>query len=72
MTTHDELVVPYTSGAIAGINSTNIVVEDQCPLDLSDHLALVSDPVAAQDVLNALDPAAAQPPPCTLVAPVIG
>jgi triacylglycerol lipase len=72
MTTHDELVVPYTSGEITGINSTNIVVEDQCPLDFSDHLALVSDPVAAQDVLNALDPAEAQPPPCTLVAPVIG
>ena len=72
MTTHDELVVPYTSGEIAGGNSTNIVVQNQCPLDLADHLSLVSDPVAAQDVLNALDPAEAQPPPCTLVAPVVG
>ncbi len=72
MTTHDELVVPYTSGEIAGSNSTNIVVQNQCSLDLADHLSLASDPVAAQDVLNALDPAEAQSPPCTLVAPVVG
>lgn len=72
MTTHDELVVPYTNGEIAGRNSTNIVVQNQCPLDLADHVSLASDPVAAQDVLNALDPAQAQPPPCTLVAPVVG
>ncbi|MDQ1361461.1 MAG: triacylglycerol lipase [Acidimicrobiaceae bacterium] len=72
MTTHDELVVPYTSGEIAGSNSTNIVVQQQCPLDFADHVSLASDPVAAQDVLNGLDPAQAQPPPCTLVAPIVG
>jgi triacylglycerol lipase len=72
MTQHDELVVPYTNGEIAGKTSTNIVVQDRCPLDLADHVSLASDPVAAQDVLNALDPAQAQPPPCTLVAPVVG
>jgi triacylglycerol lipase len=72
MTEDDELVVPYTNGEIAGDNSTNIVVQDQCPLDRADHLSLASDPVAAQDLLNALDPAQAQSPPCTLVAPVVG
>jgi triacylglycerol esterase/lipase EstA (alpha/beta hydrolase family) len=72
MTQHDELVVPYTNGEITGTNSTNIIVQDQCPLDFADHVSLASDPVAAQDVLNALDPAQAQPPPCTLVAPVVG
>jgi triacylglycerol lipase len=72
MTQHDELVVPYTNGEIAGPKSTNIVVQDQCPIDLADHVSLASDPVVAQDVLNALDPAQAQPPPCTLVAPVVG
>ena len=40
MTTHDELVVPYTNGEIAGRNSTNIVVQNQCPLDLADHVSL--------------------------------
>jgi triacylglycerol lipase len=71
MTTYDELVVPYTSGMVVAPRSTNFVVQDQCALDFADHIALAADPVAAQDVLNALDPAAAQPVPCVPVAPVI-
>lgn len=71
MTTYDELVVPYTSGMVIAPHSTNIVVQDQCSLDFADHIALAADPVAAQDVLNALDPATAQPAPCEPVAPVI-
>ncbi len=71
MTRYDELVVPYTSGVVRGPNSTNIVVQDQCPLDFADHLALAADPVAAQDVLNALDPPAARPVPCVPVVPVV-
>ena len=72
VTKYDELVVPYTSGVIDEPGSTNYVVQDQCPLDLADHLAIVADPVAAQDVLNALDPAHPEPVPCTAVLPVIG
>lgn len=72
VTEDDELVVPYTSGIIDEPGSTNFVVQDQCPLDGADHLAIVSDPVAARDVLNALDPAHAEPVPCTVVLPVIG
>jgi triacylglycerol lipase len=72
MTRYDELVVPYTSGMIDAPNSTNIVVQDQCPLDFADHIALAADPVAAQDVLNALDPAHAHRVPCVPVAPVVG
>jgi triacylglycerol lipase len=71
MTRYDELVVPYTNGMVVAPNSTNIVVQDQCALDFADHVALAADPVAAQDVLNALDPATAQPVPCVPVAPVI-
>jgi len=71
MTHYDELVVPYTNGMVVAPNSTNIVVQDQCALDFADHVALAADPVAAQDVLNALDPATAQPVPCVPVAPVI-
>jgi hypothetical protein len=67
VTAHDELVVPYTSGIESGM--TNIVVQHQCGLDLSDHLELVADPVAAADVLNALDPAHPRPVPCRLVLP---
>jgi triacylglycerol lipase len=71
MTHYDELVVPYTNGMVVAPNSTNIVVQDQCALDFADHVALAADPVAAQDVLNALDPLTAQPVPCVPVAPVI-
>ncbi len=54
VTQYDELVVPYTSGIINASNSTNIVLQDQCATDFSDHLEIASDPVAMQDVLNAL------------------
>jgi pimeloyl-ACP methyl ester carboxylesterase len=67
MTTHDELVVPYTSGIMAG--ATNIVMQDQCPADPSEHLALATNPNALLDVLNALDPAHPQlPVDCTTLA----
>ncbi len=71
-TRNDELVEPYTSGFLQGPNVTNLTVQRQCPLDQSDHLAIVADPVAARDVLNALDPARAGPVPCTLVLPAVG
>lgn len=72
MTRNDELVLPYTSGVIDAPNSTNIVVQDQCPLDNSDHLAIISDRVAAQDILNALDPGHARPVRCFPTPPVVG
>jgi triacylglycerol esterase/lipase EstA (alpha/beta hydrolase family) len=54
MTRNDELVWPYTSGYLRG--ATNIVVQDQCPLDPAEHIAMAADPIVARDVLNALDP----------------
>jgi len=72
MTRYDELVSPYTSGELHAPNATNIVVQDQCPLDFSEHATMAFDPVVAQDVLNALDPRHSQPVPCTLVLPGIG
>jgi triacylglycerol lipase len=72
MTRYDELVVPYTSGELNAPNATNIVVQDQCPLDFSEHATLAWDPVVGQDILNALDPGEAQPVPCTLVLPGVG
>ncbi|HWE89166.1 MAG TPA: lipase [Pseudonocardiaceae bacterium] len=72
VTQYDELVAPYTSGIDYAPNMTNIVVQQQCVLDLADHLALAADPVAAADVLNALDPAHPVPVPCTAVLPFVG
>jgi triacylglycerol lipase len=70
ITRNDELVVPYTSGIEEGM--TNLIVQKQCLLDQSEHVSMAADPVVAQDILNALDPANAQPVPCTLVLPFIG
>jgi triacylglycerol lipase len=72
MTRYDELVIPYTSGELNSPDATNIVVQDQCALDFSEHATLAWDPVVGQDILNALDPGDAQPVPCTLVLPGIG
>ena len=62
MTTHDEAVTPYTSGYMDG--ATNIVIQDLCPRDWSEHMAMAIDTVVHQLVLNALDPAHAAPVRC--------
>jgi triacylglycerol lipase len=69
MTRNDELVVPYTSGRLHGAHVTNIVLQDRCPQDLSEHAAVAFDPVAAQYVLNALDPTHASAVRCYPVGP---
>jgi hypothetical protein len=63
MTMHDELVQPYTSGQMDG--ATNIVMQDQCVADPSEHLAMAANPNALIDVLNALDPAHPRTADCT-------
>ncbi|MCD2192610.1 lipase [Actinomycetospora endophytica] len=63
MTRNDELVQPYTSGRLAGAH--NVVLQDLCPADLSEHAAVAFDPVNAQLVLDALDPGHARPVHCT-------
>lgn len=71
-TRYDEVVTPYTSQFLSGPAVTNITLQDQCGLDFADHLAVIYDPVALNDVLNALDPAHRIPVGCTLVLPVLG
>jgi triacylglycerol esterase/lipase EstA (alpha/beta hydrolase family) len=63
-TRYDEVVTPYTSAFLSGRTVTNIVVQNQCPADLSDHVGLAYDPVALHDVTNALDPSTAAPVIC--------
>lgn len=70
VTRYDELVRPYTSGIEAGMK--NIVVQDQCSLDFTEHFEIAADPVASVDVLNALDPAHPRAVPCRLVLPFVG
>jgi triacylglycerol esterase/lipase EstA (alpha/beta hydrolase family) len=69
----DEVVTPYTNAFLpAASNVTNILVQNQCVLDGSDHLEIAYDPIALTDVLNALDPSAHLPIPCQPVLPVTG
>jgi triacylglycerol lipase len=55
-TRFDEVVTPYTSAFLRGPRArvTNVTVQDRCPYDIADHLALPEDPVAVQWVENAL------------------
>ncbi len=71
-TRYDDTVVPYTSGLAPGPQTTNIVVQDQCELDMSTHGPLAASPVAAGHVLNALDPANPRAVPCVAVAASTG
>ncbi len=70
VTEYDQLVVPYTSGLERGMR--NIVVQDRCSTDYSEHFEIAADPVAAAYVLNALDPAHRRPVPCMVVLPFEG
>jgi pimeloyl-ACP methyl ester carboxylesterase len=70
-TNYDELVTPYTASFLTGPNVTNILQQDACNLDFSDHLSIISNPRTGQIILNALDPAHAKPVPCTLVLPAV-
>ena len=70
-TRYDELVSPYTSSFLAGPNVTNIDLQAHCSRDFSDHLAIISSPITGRYILNALDPAHARPPTCTLVLPAV-
>ncbi len=65
LTKYDELVWPYTSGLLPeASNTTNIVVQDQCANDVSEHILMAADPVVLRDVMNALDPAHPKPLDC--------
>jgi triacylglycerol esterase/lipase EstA (alpha/beta hydrolase family) len=71
--TDDEVVTPYTSAFLpAAPNVTNILLQNQCSLDATDHLEIAADPIALADVLNALDPAHPRSVPCEVVLPVTG
>jgi triacylglycerol esterase/lipase EstA (alpha/beta hydrolase family) len=69
---NDEVVTPYTSAFMSGPSVTNILLQQQCPLDQGEHLSMPYDHIADADVLNALDPAHAVPIACTPVLPVSG
>jgi triacylglycerol lipase len=64
ITRYEELIYPYTSGIMNDPAATNIIIQDVCPNDLSEHAMVAADPVVKQLILNALDPANARPVTC--------
>lgn len=69
----DEVVTPYRNACLpAAPNVSNITLQNQCPLDASDHVEIAADPVAMADMLNALDPAQPVTVPCLAVLPLTG
>lgn len=74
-TEHDEFVNPYINGQVPGgpgMDVTNIVVQDGCSADRSDHLGICGSERAATIVLNALDDLDQKPLPCGFVPPFFG
>jgi triacylglycerol esterase/lipase EstA (alpha/beta hydrolase family) len=71
-TRYDQVVTPYTSAFLSGPNVKNILLQNQCILDLGDHLSMPYDHIAAADVLTALDPAHPRKPLCSPILPVSG
>lgn len=69
MTRYDGVVEPWTDGLVPGPDTTNIVLQDSCAADRSDHLSIVSSPRSVAVVLGALDPGHAPAVPCVPVAP---
>jgi triacylglycerol esterase/lipase EstA (alpha/beta hydrolase family) len=64
-TKYDEVVTPYRSQYLDGPDVHNVLLQDLCPVDLSEHVTIGTvDLVAYHEVANALDPAHATPTTC--------
>ena len=65
VTRYDEVNTPYINEFLNGPNVHNILLQDGCEDDLSEHLSMNYNERTWRFVLNALDPAHATPVPCT-------
>ncbi len=64
-TKYDEVVTPWRTQYLSGSGVRNVLLQDLCPLDLSEHLAIgLFDRIAFHEVANALDPAHATATTC--------
>ncbi|MEV7415675.1 alpha/beta fold hydrolase [Streptomyces sp. NPDC089919] len=67
-TQYDEVVTPYRSQFLDGPDVHNVLLQDLCPLDFSEHVAIgLTDRIAFHEAANALDPAHATPTTCASV-----
>ncbi|MFF1478010.1 esterase/lipase family protein [Streptomyces sp. NPDC058301] len=66
--TYDEVVTPYRSQFLNGPEVNNVLIQDKCALDLSEHVAMgLLDRITYHEVANALDPAHAASTTCASV-----
>ncbi|MGW2048178.1 esterase/lipase family protein [Streptomyces sp. NPDC001858] len=64
-TKYDEVVTPWRSQYLSGSDVRNVLLQDLCPLDFSEHVAIgLFDRIAFHEVANALDPAHATATTC--------
>jgi triacylglycerol esterase/lipase EstA (alpha/beta hydrolase family) len=64
-TVYDEVVTPYTTQALSGPDVHNVVLQNLCPVDVSEHVAIgLTDRIAFHEAANALDPAHATATTC--------
>ncbi|MFH9014262.1 esterase/lipase family protein [Streptomyces sp. NPDC017943] len=67
-TRYDEVVTPWRSQYLTGPGVRNVLLQDLCPVDLSEHVVIgLTDRIAFHEVANALDPARATPTTCASV-----
>ncbi|MEU9381633.1 alpha/beta fold hydrolase [Streptomyces sp. NPDC048279] len=64
-TKYDEVATPWQSQYLSGSDVHNVLLQDLCSLDLSEHVAIgLFDRIAFHEVANALDPAHATTTSC--------
>ncbi|MFI8168316.1 esterase/lipase family protein [Streptomyces sp. NPDC086081] len=64
-TRYDEVVTPWRTQYLSGPDVRNVLLQDLCPLDLSEHVAVgLFDRIVFHEVANALDPGRATPTTC--------
>jgi triacylglycerol esterase/lipase EstA (alpha/beta hydrolase family) len=64
-TLYDEVVTPWQSQFLAGPDVHNVLLQDLCAVDLSEHVAIgTTDKIALHETVDALDPAHATPTDC--------
>jgi triacylglycerol esterase/lipase EstA (alpha/beta hydrolase family) len=64
-TKYDEVATPWRDQYLSGSDVHNVLLQDLCSLDLSEHVAIgLFDRIAFHEVANALDPAHATATTC--------
>ena len=64
-TKYDEVVTPWRTQFLNGPDVKNVLIQDKCAVDLSEHALLgLTDRIAFHEVTNALDAARATPTTC--------